>query len=864
LISNLNLKSPNPFVLIEKPKLNMTYHQSIPKIIHQTWKDNHVPPNCIPLQRTWLTHHPDWEYRLWTDVDNRAFISEHYAWFLPVYDGYPENIMRADAVRYFILYHYGGLYVDLDFECLRPLEPLLVGKQVVVALEPSEHLEIHSVQQPSFNKLICNALMASQPRHSFWEWVFQELIICQDASYPLDATGPFMLTRAYDSFSQRETVTIESSKQFYPITAEQSWHDILKDNATRQQIAKTAYAIHHWHATWMRKPNNLFQKLFQIMAKIVDILSQIKTIGKMVQFMSQKKGIIKAQMNAYKRSLRLRIASEISAQMINPSASNQVCLSLLVQGQTIARVILDIKQSLKIFEESATMPLVSCLMVTCGRFEMAKRSIHCFCKQTYPNKELVIIDNDDTDSLANWVKTLRDSRIVYRHLPNERKPLGESRNLAVERANGAYIAPWDDDDLSAPKRLAIQMAVIHSFQTDACFLQREQLWSLQERRFAISSRRLWENSLVCAKDKLPPYPILHKGEDTPVAEQVALQGSIALLDFPELYTYIFHNANTFDSKHFEGLLEEATEIYTQNDYDVKVKQLEAELEFDLSPWNTAQPSTEKTEHQPMIIASRGRRTDFPKILILTPVKDAERFLPSYFNRLRKLSYPHDCLSVAFLESDSVDNTHAHIQDKLPELQSEFAKPGLFKLDFNYHSDLPRWEPSQQFKRRSILAKSRNHLLSQALECEEWVLWIDADVLSWPDDVIEQLLDTQKDIVVPHCVTENGKTFDLKTFKLKQGAEKWDWSPYILDGILQPPVGYGRLYLSELRHHECIQVDAVGGTMLLIRANLHREGLIFPPYSYKHFIETEGLAVMAKDMGYSCWGLPNLEIVHPLY
>jgi len=840
----------------------MSSHQPIPKIIHQTWKDKHVPPNCIPLQRTWLTHHPDWKYRLWTDVDNRAFISQYYNWFLPIYDGYPENIMRVDAVRYFMLYHYGGLYVDLDFECLRPLEPLLIGRQVVIALEPPEHLEIHSVQQPSFNKLICNALMASQPRHLFWEWVFQELIISQDASYPLDATGPFMLTRAYDSFSQHDTVTLESSKRFYPITAEQSWHDILKDKATRQRIVKTAYAIHHWHATWLSKSNNLSQRIFQIMGKIVDVLSQIKTIGKLLEFMMQKKGLIKAQMNAYKRSLRLRIASEIPAQMTNPCASNQVCLSLLLQGQTIARVILDIKQTLIAFEQAADRPLVSCLMVTSGRFEMAKRSIHCFCKQTYPNKELVIIDNDDTDSLANWVKTLRDSRLVYIHLPNERKPLGELRNIAVERANGSYIAHWDDDDLSATKRLAIQMAVIHSFQMDACFLQREQLWSLQERRLAISCRRLWENSFVCAKDKLPPYPIQHKGEDTPVAEQVALQGRIALLDCPELYTYIFHNANTFGSQHFKGLLEEATETYTQSDYEVKVKQLEAELEFDLSPWITAQSSTEKTEHQSL--ASKKRRTDFPKILILTPVKDAERFLPSYFNLLKNLSYPHDCLSLAFLESDSVDNTYTWIQDKLPELQSEFAKARLFKLDFNYHSDLPRWEPSQQFKRRSILAKSRNYLLSQALESEQWVLWIDADVTSWPDDVIEQLLDAQKDIVVPHCVTENGKTFDLNTFKLKPGAEKWDWSPYILDGILQPPVGYGRLYLSELRDHERIQVDAVGGTMLLIPANLHREGLIFPPYSYKHFIETEGLAVMAKDMGYSCWGLPNLEIVHPLY
>jgi len=837
----------------------MSVTQLIPKIIHQIWKDNDIPKKCIPLQYTWLTHHPDWEYRLWTYVDNRAFIVQHYDWFLPIYDGYPENIMRVDAVRYFILYHYGGLYVDLDFECLRPLDSLLTGKQVVLTPEPPEHLKMHLSSQPSFKQLICSAFLASQPRHSFWKRVFQELIIYKNSNNVLDATGPYMLTRAYQFFSQPELVTIEPFELLCPIT---SSHNEL--DSIHQQIAiKKAYAIHHWHGTWWRKPKNISQILSQIHQIPFQIMIPvIKKIPKLYQFLKQKKALIKSRMNAYKRSLRLRIASEIPAQMTKHTVSNQVCLSLLVQGQTIARVILDIKQSLKIFEEAANRPLVSCLMVTCGRFEMAKRSIHCFCKQTYPNKELVIIDDDETDILANWVKTLQDSRLVYIHLPNEGKPLGELRNMAVERANGSYIAQWDDDDLSVPKRLAIQMAVIHSFQTNACFLQREQLWYPQERRFAISSRRLWEGSFVCAKDKLPPYPILHKGEDTPVAEQVALQGSLALLDFPELYTYIFHKANTFDSKHFKSLLEEATEKYTQSDYDVKVKQLEAELECDLSPWITAQSSTGKTEHQ--FLGSKKRRTDFPKILILTPVKDAERFLPSYFDLLRNLSYSHDSISVAFLESDSVDNTYAWIQNKLPELQSEFAKAKLFKRDFNYHSDLPRWEPSQQFKRRSILAKSRNYLLSQALEDEEWVLWIDADVISWPDDVIEQLLDAQKEIVVPHCVTENSKTFDLNTFKLKPGVEKWDWSPYILDGILQPPVGHGRLYLGELRHHERIQVDGVGGTMLLIPANLHREGLIFPPYSHKHFIETEGLAVMAKDMGYSCWGLPNLEIVHPLY
>lgn len=74
----------------------------------------------------------------------------------------------------------------------------------------------------------------------------------------------------------------------------------------------------------------------------------------------------------------------------------------------------------------------------------------------------------------------------------------------------------------------------------------------------------------------------------------------------------------------------------------------------------------------------------------------------------------------------------------------------------------------------------------------------------------------------------------------------------------------------------MRLDAVGGTMLLIRADLHRDGLIFPAFPYgagssrirsshplwgKGEIETEGLGIMAADMGVQCWGLPDLEIIH---
>lgn len=58
-----------------------------------------------------------------------------------------------------------------------------------------------------------------------------------------------------------------------------------------------------------------------------------------------------------------------------------------------------------------------------------------------------------------------------------------------------------------------------------------------------------------------------------------------------------------------------------------------------------------------------------------------------------------------------------------------------------------------------------------------------------------------------------------------------------------------------------RLDAVGGAMLLVHAELHRHGLVFPPYPHRHRIETEGLSMAALDMGVLSWGLPFLEVLH---
>ncbi|RCI06167.1 Golgi mannosyltransferase complex subunit [Rhizopus stolonifer] len=59
----------------------------------------------------------------------------------------------------------------------------------------------------------------------------------------------------------------------------------------------------------------------------------------------------------------------------------------------------------------------------------------------------------------------------------------------------------------------------------------------------------------------------------------------------------------------------------------------------------------------------------------------------------------------------------------------------------------------------------------------------------------------------------------------------------------------------------VPLDGVGATFTLVKAHVHREGVIFPPFVFQHQVETEGLAKMAKAMGFGVYGLPAYLIYH---
>ncbi|KAG4420397.1 hypothetical protein IFR04_006509 [Cadophora malorum] len=97
----------------------------IPRIIHQTYKTITIPEKWEYSYNSCKEQNPAYTHMFWTDESARQFIESHFPWFLSTYDAYLYPIQRVDSIRYFLLWHYGGIYIDLDVSCRRPLDPLL-------------------------------------------------------------------------------------------------------------------------------------------------------------------------------------------------------------------------------------------------------------------------------------------------------------------------------------------------------------------------------------------------------------------------------------------------------------------------------------------------------------------------------------------------------------------------------------------------------------------------------------------------------------------------------------------------------------------------------------------------------------------
>ncbi len=256
------------------------------------------------------------------------------------------------------------------------------------------------------------------------------------------------------------------------------------------------------------------------------------------------------------------------------------------------------------------------------------------------------------------------------------------------------------------------------------------------------------------------------------------------------------------------------------------------------------------------------RADGKDVLIAVVARQAAGRIDRLFNAILALE-TQASLSIAFLVGDSTDGTAEAIRRFQEGHGATFRRFTLIERDYGGRFEEVRWQPSYQRVRRARIARARNDVVRRGLLDEDWVLFIDADIAAFPSSILDRLLAADAKIVHPNCVFEpGGRSFDLNAWVSDFVMPDHFYYRYIIDGLYQPPVDLSRIYLSDLRYRDEVDLDSVGGTMLLVDANLLRAGLIFPETPYRRLIETEGFAALARDLGVRIVGLPNVETIHP--
>ncbi|KOS19069.1 Initiation-specific alpha-1 [Escovopsis weberi] len=226
---------PSPMgVLRREPPLRGAPGCTFPQKIWQTWKvdPTHFEERDLLVSRTWLEKNPGMRYEVLTDANEMAWIEEHFGPaglhrpdIISFYRSIKLPIVKADLMRYMIMYVEGGIYADIDVEALRPFSRFIPARydeediELIVGVEVDNPAfkDHHILGKKSMS--FCQWTFISRPRlpvmmtlienimHWFHEVAKEQRVALGDVSLDFDqvisGTGPTAFTNAVLDFMNR-------------------------------------------------------------------------------------------------------------------------------------------------------------------------------------------------------------------------------------------------------------------------------------------------------------------------------------------------------------------------------------------------------------------------------------------------------------------------------------------------------------------------------------------------------------------------------------------------------------------------------------------------------------------------------------
>ncbi|MDB4435651.1 glycosyltransferase [bacterium] len=216
----------------------------IPKIIHQIWLGGgRLSAEQKYWQSTWKKHNPEWEFIVWDENALRVARLDGFLFKNSYIAEYATSLAEvSDLLRYEILFRYGGVYTDIDYECLKPIDDLMSGKSFVAGAESDEYM--------------CNAFIASAKggveMHDLVESCYarHQHIKETQAQADIDDEGfVYPAQKKYGTVFFSDIAGYEKAvprELLYPYL----WDEMDRRNEDFAETCPEAYAVHHWASSW--------------------------------------------------------------------------------------------------------------------------------------------------------------------------------------------------------------------------------------------------------------------------------------------------------------------------------------------------------------------------------------------------------------------------------------------------------------------------------------------------------------------------------------------------------------------------------------------------------------------------------------
>ena len=236
----------------------------IPHIVHIIWLGGKMPEKFNDYVQSWYDKESDWTHIFWTDspanydrgtliatsfeqitaaikkgvkriaVDTRNLVYDNKVF----YDKSPNYGGRSDILKWEIVYRFGGVYVDTDFECLKPLDHLhdLYDFYTGIQTLDTAYLQLGA------------ALYAARPGHPILKECVEGIKHNQHIPMIVVQTGPIHFTRSMLKAADKDgNIDIAfPSTYFYPKGCTQ------KEEPASVWLKPESLAVHHWAESWIK------------------------------------------------------------------------------------------------------------------------------------------------------------------------------------------------------------------------------------------------------------------------------------------------------------------------------------------------------------------------------------------------------------------------------------------------------------------------------------------------------------------------------------------------------------------------------------------------------------------------------------